>query len=868
LPRFGTSALRRIDRDLSFRLAAKRGSPQSFSVCKSRMYDPVIAAKSLTLDTANGQALRPGLVFARRKSSMGHSWLLVGMNCLAVLSVLWRCNMAAAYGDVKDLADSLRSLEGNVWPREGEKAKELRQMVGRHVRAKIQAVNQRDSSAWKQVKDRTDWEKFRDTRLVALRASLGQFPQRPTDLKVRVTRSLEKDHYRIENLVFESRPGLWVTANLYQPARPSRSMPGILICHSHHNPKSQGELQDMGVTWARLGCLVLVMDQLGHGERRLHPFVDPSSFAGSFRVGRQDYYFRYNAGMQLHVVGDSLMGWMVWDLTRGVDLILARTGIDKDRIILLGAVAGGGDPAAVTAALDRRIAAVAPFNFGGPQPETVFPLPAEAETKFNYAGSGSWESTRNLRLSARDDFLPWVIVGAVAPRRLIYAHEFAWDREHDPVWSRLEQIYGFYGARDHLAAVHGRGSVTGKPPDATHCNNIGPEHLRQIYPMLKRWFDIPVPDQGAQKRSTAEELTCFTPEAAKELKPRPFHELIAELAIERADTARKRYVELAPRTRQQRLRQEWANLLGDVDPKGEPKIVKADRQALGAVTVERLSLEVEPGIDVPLLLLVPERKAAARMPVVVAFAQHGKQAFLKERPAALAKLLNAGTSVCLPDLRGTAETGLPDSARGRSSASTSLSATELMLGQTLVGARLRDLRSVLRHLRGRTELDPRRVALWGDSFAPANRQESNLAVPLDADRLPEQSEPLGGVLALLGALFEEDIRAVYARRGLVGYRSVLASPFCYVPHDGIIPGALTAGDLCDIAAGLAPRPVRLEGLVDGLNREVSVDTLTQTFEPARQAYRSEKAEHCLQLGAGQKEAEAAIDWLLRQLAAD
>src|SRR5262249_54571372 len=158
-----------------------------------------------------------------------------------------------------------------------------------------------------------------------------------------------------------------------------RSMPGILLCHSHHNPKSQGELQDMGVLWARAGCLVLVMDQLGHGERRQHPFADARSYPRPFRAGRQDYYFRYNVGLQLHLAGDSLMGWMVWDLTRGVDLLLARPGIDPGRIILLGAVAGGGDPAAVTAALDPRITAVAPFNFGGPQPETTYPLPANAE---------------------------------------------------------------------------------------------------------------------------------------------------------------------------------------------------------------------------------------------------------------------------------------------------------------------------------------------------------------------------------------------------------------------------------------------------------------------------------------------------------
>jgi cephalosporin-C deacetylase-like acetyl esterase len=795
--------------------------------------------------------------------------LLARVGGLLALGLSWFCPTTAA-GDegAKDVAAVLRTLDGNVWPREGDKAKELGRMVARDVRARIQAANEREDKVWRQVQSRADWEKFRDTRLEALRASLGQFPPRQADLRVRVTRTLEGDGYRIENLVFESRPGLWVTANLYMPTQPPRSMPGILICHSHHNPKTQGELQDMGMTWARLGCLVLVMDQLGHGERRLHPFVDAASYAGSFRVGRQDYYFRYNAGMQFHVLGDSLIGWMVWDLMRGVDLLLTRPGIDKDRIILLGAVAGGGDPAAVTAALDRRIAAVVPFNFGGPQPETAYPLPADAESRFNYAGSGSWESTRNLRLSARDGFLPWVIVGAAAPRRLIYAHEFAWDRERDPAWARLEKIYGFYDARDHLAALKGRGSVTGKPPEATHCNNIGPEHRRQIYPFFKQWFDMPVPDQETAKRRSVEELTCLKPEAAKELKTCPLHELLATMGTKRAEVARKRFAELTPAARRQRLRPEWARLLGDVEPKTNPKVVKEDRQLLGNLTIERLALEVEPGILVPVLMLVPERKADARLLVVVAFAQHGKQAFLKDRSDVLAELLRAGTAVCLPDLRGTGETRPADGARGRGSASTSLSATELMLGQTLLGARLRDLRSVLRYLRGRVDLEPRRIALWGDSFAATSPRERNLAVPLDADHLPDQAEPLGGLLALFGALFDDDIRAVNARGGLVSYRSLLDSPFCYIPHDTVIPGALTAGDLCDVTAALAPRPVRLARLVDGLNRDVSADALSQAFEPARKAYRATNAEERLQFEVTGTATDSAARWLLRQLVTD
>jgi cephalosporin-C deacetylase-like acetyl esterase len=759
--------------------------------------------------------------------------------------------MTAPVRGADEPAARLRDLDARCLPAGADP--QPARMLARDADSRIRAANRRETAAWQGVTTRADWEHYRDARLAALRASLGPFPPAPRDLKVRVTGRLEGDGYRIENLVFESRPGLVVTANLYLPAEPPRSMPGILLCHSHHNPKTQGELQDMGMTWARLGCLVLVMDELGHGERRQHPFRDAASYPGPFRAGRQDYYFRYNEGLQLHLAGDSLIGWMAWDLMRGIDLLLSRPGIDRERIILLGSVAGGGDPAAVTAALDPRIAAVVPFNFGGPQPETAYPLAADAEATFDYTGGGSWESTRNLRLSARDGFLPWVIVGGVTPRRLVYGHEFAWDREHDPVWARLQKIYRLYDAADHLAAAHGHGRLSGQPPESSHCNNIGPEHRRMIYPALKRWFGIPEPAPEFRRRRTAEELTCLTPAAARELKPRPLYQLAGELGAERAAAARRRLAGLSPEARRRQLRQDWARLLGDVAPAGEPKVLRRATQAVGGVRLERVVLEVEPEVRVPLLLLLPPRQGA-RLPVVVGFAQAGKQAFLKQRPEVLAELLAGGAAVCLPDLRGTGETA-PGSGRGRTSSATALSATEWMLGRTLVGLRLRDLRAVLRYLRGRPELDPARLALWGDSFAPTNPAGRNLEVPLDAEPFPDPCEPLGGLLALFGALFEEDVRAVYARGGLIGYAAVLNSPFRYVPHDAVVPGALTAGDLNDVAAALAPRPLRLAGLVDGLNRPASAEEAARTYAAAGDR---------LVLDAGGRD-DAAASWLLKQL---
>jgi hypothetical protein len=77
------------------------------------------------------------------------------------------------------------------------------------------------------------------------------------------------------------------------------------------------------------------------------------------------------------------------------------------------------------------------------------------------------------------------------------------------------------------------------------------------------------------------------------------------------------------------------------------------------------------------------------------------------------------------------------------------------------------------------------------------------------------------VLALLGGLFEEDVKVVYARGGLVSYLSLLANPFCHVPYDVVVPDVPATGDLEELPPALAPRPAALVDLVDGTNRRVA-----------------------------------------------
>jgi len=728
-------------------------------------------------------------------------------------------------------AGQLRSLETRIFSNEERLA--LAGMLREDADRRCGEENRKDVAAWDEICSREDWEVFRDQRIEALRGSLGAFPPGPVALNTRVTGTIEADGFSVEKVIYESRPGVYVTANLYLPSPPGERMPSILLVHSHHNPKTQGELQDMGMLWARSGCMVLVMDQFCYGDRRDHT---PGA--------RQDYWFRHFSGLQLHVIGESLMGWMVRDIMRGVDLLLGRDGADQDKVIVMGSVAGGGDPAAVAAALDSRITCAVPFNFGGPQPESPYPLPEDSDTSFNYLGSAGWESTRNLRLSGRNGFLPWVMVAAIAPRRLIYAHEFSWDRERDPVWKRLEKLYGLYDARENLDFTHGTGLLTGRPPEASHCNNIGPVHRQRIYSALEKWFGIVPPERELQERLPEEDLACLTSEIREEIGLRPMHEALREIGAHRARSFRDSLAGLSPGQEKERLRDAWGNLLGNIDPV-DLTVRSHDSGFAGEFAFERIALEVEPNILVLMLLFRPEGESRG-CPIVIGLAQDGKERFLEERAEEIGGLLSEGIAVCLADVRGTGETR-PDSSRQPRTEGTAISAAELMLGQTLLGSRLRDVRSVLAYLRSNTETS--RFALWGDSFADTN--PTSFDDPLmGGDDSPVQSEPMGGLLALFGALYEDDVAAVSVRGMLVGYVSLLNNVFCYVPHDAVVPGALTAGDLCDVAAALAPRPLRIEGLVDGRNCAATQEDINVHYESVRRAYGQAPKEFVLTSGAG------------------
>src|SRR5579883_643282 len=156
---------------------------------------------------------------------------------------------------------------------------------------------------------------------------IGGFPER-TPLEPKIVKVIERDGYRVENLMFQSRPNLWVTGNLYVPTSGSGPRPAIISPCGHYPlarmiPTYQLAYQSL----ARAGFIVLAYDPPGQGERRYYwnPDTDVSEVSSPT-------YEHSMPGQLLLLMGTSLTAYMVWDGMRAVDYLLTRPEVDGKRI--------------------------------------------------------------------------------------------------------------------------------------------------------------------------------------------------------------------------------------------------------------------------------------------------------------------------------------------------------------------------------------------------------------------------------------------------------------------------------------------------------------------------------------------------------
>ena len=138
-----------------------------------------------------------------------------------------------------------------------------------------------------------------------------------------MTKVVERDAYKIENVLFESRPGFLVSANLYIPKGRSFPLPGVVAsCGHSDNGKGIETYQSFCQGLARLGYVVLIFDPIGQGERMQYVDSNWKPMRGT-GTGEHNY-----AGVQQVLVDERFWMWRAWDGIRALDYLMSRKEVD------------------------------------------------------------------------------------------------------------------------------------------------------------------------------------------------------------------------------------------------------------------------------------------------------------------------------------------------------------------------------------------------------------------------------------------------------------------------------------------------------------------------------------------------------------
>ena len=198
-----------------------------------------------------------------------------------------------------------------------------------------------------------EWQERRAVLRKRLEEAWGGLPATPCPLQPRVVGTLRRDGYRVEKILFQTRPGVWMTANAYVPDRPGK-LPAVLCVHGHWaGAKQDPVVQARCLGLVKLGFFVLAVDAFGAGERGLTKSLG-------------EYHGEMVAATLLPV-GLPLCGLQVYENGRAIDYLLTRPEVDGRRLGVTGASGGGNQSMYAGAWHDRLSAAVPVCSVGNYQ---------------------------------------------------------------------------------------------------------------------------------------------------------------------------------------------------------------------------------------------------------------------------------------------------------------------------------------------------------------------------------------------------------------------------------------------------------------------------------------------------------------------
>jgi dienelactone hydrolase len=297
-------------------------------------------------------------------------------------------------------------------------------MIEGYLRAETDKIETNFPGEFKTIADwQQDLPRLRQEYLYML--GLWPLPAREA-LQATITRTLARGEYQVDMLHYQSRPGLYVTGNLYRPSKvgPGERLPAIVYVCGHAPRGRNGNktaYQSHGIWFARHGYVCLMLDTLQLGEiAGIHH--------GTYREGRWWWLSR----------GYTPAGVECWNGMRGIDYLVSRPEVDPNRIGVTG-ISGGGAATFWIAAADERVKVAVPVSgltdLMSYVPDHV--VNGHCDCMFLY-NTYQW---------------PWArIPSLIAPRPLLYINsdqDSLFPIEGDErVINRLERVYSWFGAGD------------------------------------------------------------------------------------------------------------------------------------------------------------------------------------------------------------------------------------------------------------------------------------------------------------------------------------------------------------------------------------------------------------------------------------
>jgi dienelactone hydrolase len=605
---------------------------------------------------------------------------------------------------------------------------------------------------------------------------IGGEPER-TPLNARTTGSFERDRYRVEKVVYESRPGLFVSANLYIPKQGGGPFPAVFFQSGHYEEgKAFPNYQRCCQGLAQLGFVVLAFDPMGQGERVAYP----NSSGKRSRLPDVDSEHTV-PGKQMLLYGDTATRFQLWDAMRSIDYLLSLPYVDAKRIGTAGH-SGGGTLTMLLAAADERVASAASCmgNIENVAAVPFLPPGSTDDAEQDFVNSGP------LGFDRWDLFYPF------APKpMLIWPSDRDFFATYSPNyvtngWEQFQKLKAVYSVLGRPGAV--------KWADTPLPHSLAYDSRLLIYDWFSRWLkhdSAPVRDEPP-----------VSPEPVSALLATESGSVVRSLGSKTPFLLNKeRRVSKTPVSLEL--------LIGAERPSAALSAKALARVRSGRVTVQALEVNSAAGVWLPVWLLTPDDAPKDKPVLLVLDPQEAERLWFQ--PDADAVLAPGDPVICAADVRGVGAL-VPEYSPGTHSYAAGHEQEEnyawgaLILGKPLVGQRVTDILAIVAALKR-----PVRIAASGKMTIPA----------------------------LFAAALEPNIESLYLAGGLLSFQDIVDTEQYNHPFANFVPEFLNHTDLPEIAASLSPRRLVLAGPVDAKGRTFDAGPARQLYTAASVSFERE-----------------------------